>query len=145
MQCTSRRQAPISGRPWLAQVGDFGVATSGGFWVAAGDQEWLILLSTDSVFNRAFSKAWIEGSDSLTPYEESIAVWSMRLNVRRLENAYFQFVEGLVDESALSSYGFQAAAAFKSASFRAFWVNERNAFDPGFVRYFEDRFEIAGA
>lgn len=67
------------------------------------------------------------------------------MNLRRLENAYFQFSEGLVDESALSSYGFQAAATFQSAKFREFWVtrNERAAYDPEFVRYFEGRFEIA--
>lgn len=112
--------------------------------LAALNQEWLILLSTDSVFNRAFTKAWIEESDSLTPYEESVAVWSMRLNVRRLENAYFQFAEGLVDESALDSYGFQATVTFRSTKFRAFWVDERNAYDPDFVRYFEERFDLTG-
>lgn len=113
--------------------------------LAALNQEWLILQSTDSVFNRVFAKAWIEEGDSLTPYEESVANWSMRLQVRRLENAYFQFAEGLVDESALRSYGFQAVTTFRGARFRAFWVNERVAFDPSFVRYFEERFGIAGS
>ena len=107
------------------------------------NQEWLILQSTDSVFRRTFAKAWIEQSDSLTSQEASTATWSMRLNLRRLENAYFQFAEGLVDESALNSYGFQAAATFQSKNFREFWARERNAYDPGFVRYFEERFEIA--
>jgi hypothetical protein len=70
------------------------------------------------------------------------AAWSMRLNLRRLENAYFQFAEGLVDESALDSYGFQAATAFQTTRFRDFWIgrDERAAYDPGFVRFFEERF-----
>lgn len=111
--------------------------------LAGLNQEWLILQSTDSVFSRTFARAWIEQGDSLTSQEASTATWSMRLNLRRLENAYFQFAEGLVDESALNSYGFQAAALFQSSRFRELWVRERNAYDPGFVRYFQERFEIA--
>lgn len=112
--------------------------------LAVLNQEWLILQSTDSAFSRTFAKAWIEGSSSLTSHEMATAAWSMRLNLRRLENAYFQFAEGLVDESALDSYGFQAAAAFQSTQFLAFWVgrDERSAYDPGFVRFFEERFGI---
>lgn len=110
------------------------------------NQEWLVLQSTDSAFRSAFAKAWIEQTDSLTPDEALAASWAMRLNLRRLENAYFQFAEGLVDESALGSYGFQATAVFQSRSFREFWIirRERAAYDPGFVEYFERRFEIVG-
>lgn len=108
--------------------------------LAALNQEWLILQSTDSVFHHIFRKAWIEPDAPLSPDEAARAAWAMRLNVRRLENVYFQFAEGLVGESALHSYGFQAAPLFRSARFREFWLNEKGAFDPAFVRAFEGRF-----
>jgi hypothetical protein len=76
--------------------------------LTAMSQEWLMLMSTDSVFRVAFSKAWFEDSDSLTDNERAIANWGMRMMVRRLENVYLQFREGLVDESALTTYGFQS-------------------------------------
>jgi hypothetical protein len=69
----------------------------------------------------------------------------MRLNLRRLENVYFQYAEGLV-ESALGSYGLQrTTVSFQSTQFRDFWFtrNERTAYDPGFVQFFEERFGLA--
>ena len=112
--------------------------------LAALNQEWLILQSTDSAFNDIFRKVWIEPDSQLTASEIARANWSMRLNLRRLENVYFQFDEGLVDESALDSYGFQVSSAlFRSPRFIEFWVtrNERRAYDPDFVRFLEDRFK----
>lgn len=112
--------------------------------LASLNQEWLILLSTDSMFRQTFQKAWVDVSDTLTPDEVVRASWAMRLNMRRLENTYFQFVEGLIDESALNSYGFQAAPLFRSRKFQEWWKPEKNAFDPGFVQMFEERFHISG-
>jgi hypothetical protein len=111
--------------------------------LASLNQEWLILQSTDSAFADLFRRAWVL-NDSLSVDEAWRAAWGMRLNLRRLENVYFQFVEGLVDESALNSYGFQATPMFRSEAFNRFWVaaNERGAYDPGFVRFFEAHFSL---
>jgi hypothetical protein len=113
--------------------------------LAALNQEWLILQSTDSTFSDIYRKAWIEPDSSLTASELARANWALRLNLRRLENVYFQFKEGLVDESALGSYGFQVSGFYRSPTFREFWVtrDERRAYDPDFVRFFEERFELA--
>ena len=113
--------------------------------LAALNQEWLILQSTDSVFNDVYRRAWIEEGGILNSSESARATWGMRLNLRRLENVYFQFVEGLVDESALSSYGFQGSNSFQSAQFKDLWFNrnERQAYDQGFVRFFEERFGLS--
>lgn len=108
--------------------------------LAALNQEWLILQSTDSEFSNLFRRAWVD-EDSLSPGEAWRASWAMRVQLRRLENVYFQFAEGLVDESALGSYGFQATQVFKTDAFNRFWrtADEREAYDPGFVRFFEAR------
>jgi hypothetical protein len=79
--------------------------------LAALNQEWLILQSTDSAFLDIFRKAWLGLDTTLTASETVRAVWAMRLNLRRLENVFFQFQQGLVDESALGSYGFHASSA----------------------------------
>src|SRR4051812_43744335 len=75
--------------------------------LAALNQEYLTLQSTDSDFNDLYRRAWIDGDERLSASEESRARYGMRLVLRRLENVYFQFREGLVDESALASYGFR--------------------------------------
>lgn len=110
--------------------------------LAALNQEWLILVSTDSAFRNNFQKAWMQKSDSLTRDEAVRASWAMRLNMRRLENTYFQFAEGLIDESALNSYGFSAGGTFESARFHTWWGRERSSFDPGFVKMFDKRYQI---
>jgi hypothetical protein len=65
----------------------------------------------------------------------------MVLQLRRLENVYFQYREGLVDESALSSYGLQAfdRSLLEQPRFREWWLEKgwRDAFDPGFVAFLE--------
>ena len=112
--------------------------------LAALNQEWLILQSSDSTFNDIYRKYWIAADSSLTASEITRASWGMRLNLRRMENVFFQFKEGLVDESALQSYGFQVASAlFQSPRFMEFWVtrDERRAYDPDFVQFLEERFK----
>ena len=44
-------------------------------------------------------------------------------HLRRLGNVFFQYQEGLIDESALNSYGFQNVPEFlDSERFRAYWL-----------------------
>lgn len=112
--------------------------------LAALNQEWLILQSTDSTFNDIYRRFWIVADSSFTASELARASWGMRLNLRRMENVYFQYQEGLVDESALKSYGFQVISAmFKTPRFMEFWVtnDERRAYDPDFVKFLEESFK----
>ena len=62
----------------------------------------------------------------------------MVLDLRRLENVFFQHKEGLVDESALRSYGLQDMD-MAAPRFREWWVdkNWRAAFHPDFVEFLE--------
>lgn len=107
------------------------------------NQEWLILMSTDSVFLSTFYKAWVEQNTDMNEIEVMRAHFAMRLHLRRLENVYFQFAEGLVDASALHSYGFQAGPLFSSEAFLNFWDAEQDGYDPRFVRYLDQRLRAA--
>lgn len=109
--------------------------------LAALNQEWLILQSQDAEFHALWRRAWIESDTTLSADESSRSNFMMLLNLRRLENVYFQFSEGLVDESALSSYGLQPSSAilrvYRSPRFRSYWEETRRSFHPDFVRFFE--------
>ncbi len=111
--------------------------------LAALNQEWLVLQSQDAAFNDLWTRAWVEPDSALTPAESRRAQFMMTLNLRRLENVYFQHAEGLVDESALNSYGFQRTTEnsdrYRTPRFREFWKERRAAYDPEFVRFFEEK------
>ena len=106
--------------------------------LAALNQEWLVLHSTDYEFSDLYTRVWVL-EEEVSDDDLRHANWAMRLNLRRLENVYFQYSEGLVDESALNSYGLQATRVFRTSRFRDFWQSSRGAYDPDFVEFFEER------
>jgi hypothetical protein len=105
--------------------------------LAALNQEFLVLLTQDSVFSELFFRAWVEGGD-LDPSEVRRAEMMMTLQMRRLENVFFQYQEGLVDETALRSYGLQDVN-MSNLRFEEWWIdkNWRAAFHPDFVQFLE--------
>ena len=107
--------------------------------LAAINQEWLILLTADPEFSDLFHRAW-ELGEEIDPSEEYRAEMMMVLNVRRLENVFFQYQAGLVDQSALASYGL-ASLRMESPRLVEWWVQKdwRSAFHPDFVRFVENR------
>ena len=108
--------------------------------LAALNQEWLVLMGQDAEWNDIYNRAWRDEGE-LTELESRRATFMMLLNLRRMENVYLQYREGLVDESALSSYGLQGGGAiYRGPRFTAYWENGRNGFDPGFVEFFNQRF-----
>jgi hypothetical protein len=104
------------------------------------NQEWLVLFSQDAEFDALNHKVWY--SDSvLTEAEWRRGSMMMTMHLRRLENVFFQWSEGLVDESALRSYGLQNAAQdFGTPRFETYWIEDdwRSSFDAGFVSFVED-------
>ena len=107
------------------------------------NQEWLVLLSQDSEFNTLWNKVWLT-HEELSPAEWSRGKFMMLLHLRRIENVYFHWDEGLVDESALHSYGLQRAEYFKTDRFNQFWFVEdwRAGFDDDFVDFLEEKLEL---
>ena len=106
--------------------------------LAALNQEWLTLMSQDAEYYDLFARAW-QDEDELSEREETRATLMMILNMRNLENVFFQYSEGFVDESALSSYGFQVTDIYGTDTFAAWWMTTRSAFHPEFVRFFSER------
>ena len=105
--------------------------------LATLNQGFLALLSQEEQ-GRIWYRAWV-GNEELDPVETLRASVLMTMALRRFENVYLQYSEGLIDESALGSYGLQRAELYESARFRELWRSQRQGFDPGFVEYFESR------
>ena len=104
-------------------------------------QDWLELRASSEELDDLFWGAWVDEVE-LTPGQYRRAVLMMRIFLTRLENVFLQVNEGLVDESALNSYGWAAGQYFLSDRFRAFWDVGAVAFDPQFVTYFNQRFGL---
>ena len=103
------------------------------------NQEWLVLLSQDTEMNSLWMRLWTRGEE-VTPSDWDRGTFMMTMHLRRLENVFFQFSEGLVDESALHSYGLQTAAEqLSTGHFDRYWIEEgwRSGFDPDFVEFLE--------
>jgi len=106
--------------------------------LAALNQDWLALLAADSAFSELYFRAWEERGE-VAPHEQRRVEFMMVMELRRLENVFFQYREGLVDQSALGSYGLQALD-MEQPRFQQWWIDRgwRDAFDPEFVSFLED-------
>lgn len=120
--------------------------------LASLNQEWLLTMAQDPDFEALWHEAWIadpaspeDDSAELTAAEERRAWFIMTMHLRRLENVYLQYREGLVDASALNSYGFASVAIFRRPQFNRYWYerNARNGFDDGFVAFLEEHIRTA--
>lgn len=105
--------------------------------LAALNQEFLILVATDQTFSELLYRAW-EQEGPVTPEEEYRVEMIQTLNLRRLENVFFQYQQGLVDETALRSYGLQRVD-MNRPRMREWWIDKgwRSAFHPDFVAFLE--------
>ena len=107
--------------------------------LASLNQDFLSLM-TDEDLSRIWIRAWESEEElELEREEELRASMLMNMTLRRFENVFFQFSEGLIDESALGSYGLQRTSVFGSTRFRRLWMNVRPGFDAEFVAYFEGK------
>ncbi|MGK0223852.1 MAG: hypothetical protein ACI9ON_003099 [Limisphaerales bacterium] len=108
--------------------------------LTALNQEWLVLLTADEEFAELFNRAWVRYGE-VSPEEEGRVEMMMVLQLRRQENVFFQYQEGLVDESALGSYGLHHYDSrwFRQPRFVAWWSRWQNAFHPEFAEFLESR------
>ena len=81
---------------------------------------------------------WVGYSDGekLTESEINKVRPALVAAVRNLENVYLQYREGVIDESALSSYGWKGSVMYSSSSFAEWWITNRDRFHPDFVQAF---------
>ena len=75
--------------------------------------------------------------DSLTEAETARVRPALVAAVRGLENVYLQTREGVIDESALVSYGWKGSMMYRSAAFREWWASNRDRFNHEFAEVFE--------
>ncbi len=115
--------------------------------LAALNQDFMSLLSQEDI-GRIWYHAWemeegLNMEDELSQEESFRARVLMTITLRRFENVFFQFSEGLINESALGNYGLQRIWTYKSARFSEFWAAARTGYDPDFVKYFESRLGLS--
>jgi hypothetical protein len=107
----------------------------------AMNQAWLTLITADPYYSDLWYRAWVTDGE-IAPDEEYRAAMMMTQFMRRLENIYFQHAEGLVDETALRSYGLQDIGTFFAMDrFQQWWVEKRwrQSFHPSFVAFVEEQ------
>ena len=111
--------------------------------LADATEEWIQTLTQDPEYYEVWDRAWIR-CEELEGTEARRASLMMLGLLRRQENVFFQYREGLVDESALASYGAgQAAPHFQCPRFRELWRGQRSTtYDPEFVDFFDNSMEL---
>ena len=80
--------------------------------------------------------------DSLTFGERYRIGAGLIAAVRNIENVYLQTQEGVIDESALLSYGWRGSIVYGSDSFAEWWQTNSDRFHPDFVVAFEMEYEL---
>ena len=109
--------------------------------LAAANAEWNFTLANNSEIRDLWYSVFDLGLDGFNNLPQSQAQQFralLTLNMRRFENVYFHYREGLVDESALSSYGLQVSSRYRSEVFVQIWPRLKQSYDPGFVSFFEE-------
>lgn len=99
------------------------------------NQEWLVLISQDVEFEALWNDAFGPAPRELSAAEDRRAQYIMTIHLRRLENVYLQYREGLVEKSALQNYGFAQTEMFRRPEFERYWIDQgwRKAYDAGFA------------
>lgn len=72
--------------------------------LATLNQDFLALLAHEDL-SRIWYRAWEAEGEELDPVETLRANVLMMMALRRFENVHLQYSEGLIDETALGSYG----------------------------------------
>lgn len=88
---------------------------------------------------RAFRLRWGDPvpGEHLSAFDSVQANWAMFGLVRHLENVYLQVQEGVIDRSALDTYGFNDNEWVQTQRFEEWWAGISSRFDQRFVAEFE--------
>lgn len=93
---------------------------------------------------RAWTAMWLSADApglELSAADSTQANYAMFGLVRQAENVYLQFLEGVVDESVLNSYGFRNTL-FARPQFKLWWPRYKSGFDPRFIAVFEAEYGL---
>ena len=75
--------------------------------------------------------------EAMTDREMDHVAPALVATVRNLENVFLQTRDGVIDESALLSYGWRGSRTYASDAFAAWWKTNRDRFNADFVQAFE--------
>ena len=103
--------------------------------LAAGGRELLLFIANSPEIVETL-RLWRDPNVELTPNQEETASYVVRALLRNLENVFLQVRAGIIEESALASYGVQSPI-LRSPRFPGQWSRERGSFDPDFVLWLE--------
>ena len=88
--------------------------------------------------------AWLDaGEDETLDCRTTRFCGFIFATLRFHENVFLQVQEGILDESAMLSYSYLEAPAYRSPFFAQFWPTTRRRFDPDFVAAFEAEYDLA--
>jgi len=74
--------------------------------------------------------------------EEKVRWYALNMNfMRALENAYFQWSEGILDSRVWEGFKRQSADYSRLPGFQEFWENRKHWFDDGFRKFFESEMQ----
>jgi hypothetical protein len=110
--------------------------------LATLNQDWLMAMAADSALQRYFNVHWLEDDGELSRVQVVQAQNAMIAMVRRLENAFLFFREGLIPEGALRSYGMRGPWFERSRFRNEFWPYFKDTFDPEFVAFAESEWRM---
>lgn len=82
------------------------------------------------------------GGEELGEREYDKLTIALIAGLRGVENVYLQHLEGVVDESALSSYGWSGSFMYASDPFADWWRDNRGRFHPAFVEAFTREYNL---
>jgi len=78
------------------------------------------------------------GREQLAPEDRWRLTMTVMAALRRMENVYLQVQTGVLDPGAFDRVGFDF---YRTRFSRETWATLRQAFDPAFVRFFDERLE----
>jgi hypothetical protein len=105
--------------------------------------EVLSVIAENPELARAWQETWGRDMPSgleLTAADSAQALYALIGMLRHVENVYMQYLEGVVDESVLTSYGFRNNSTFMRPQFKTFWPRFRDRLDQRFVEAFESEY-----
>ena len=93
---------------------------------------------------RAFRLRWGDSvpGEYLSAFDSVQAGWAMFGLVRHLENTFLQVQEGVIDRSALDTYGFRDNEWVQTQKFEEWWSGVSQRFDQRFVAEFERIYDL---
>ena len=114
--------------------------------LAQQNTEFVAMIGGSPELARAWDVRWEpfgpRRSEVLTLADSAQARFALVGFIRLIENVHLQFLEGVVDQSVLDTYGFRDTPVFRATKFIEYWPTLRSRFDPRFVAAFEAEYDL---